>query len=292
MIEHGAVMKSTTRKAVADLRSVKAPKPTVRADDETYFDVMDIDPTTAAAFLDKNTDNRPIGQNRVEAFARVMKNGGWKVNNQAIGFDVDGNLIDGQHRLWAIVESGITVRISVAYNVAKDAIKTIDRGATRSIAEVLRRDGVIPGPKRVTAWCNGERQLLTNMCGKGGVEDTEAYYQRNHKAIDLILEVLPDKAPFKPAMVGAALVFAHKKHPAAVEAFVRGLVDGTGLDKDSPIWVARETIIGSIGNVKGQRRPLALKILRAVQAHLRGEKVRRSHMYATESSLHFFQGKK
>lgn len=259
--------------------------------DDPHFEVVDISPAMAQQWLEKNLDNRKISQSSVEAFAKVMKAGGWQVNNQAIAFDTDGNLIDGQHRLWAIVEANISVRISVAHNVSKDAIKTIDRGRTRSISEVLRRDGEVPSPKRVSAWCNGERQLLTNSAGKGSVEDTENYYAKNRKAIDFALEVLPDKAPFKPAMIGCAVVFAYKKNASTVDAFIRKMVDGTGLEKDSPVFIAREMIIAASGNTKAQRRPLALKLLRAIQAEMRGETVKRSHVYATESALHFFQGK-
>lgn len=262
----------------------------VRASDPR-FETMDVTPQMATEWLDMNHNNRAVSQTRVDAFARVMKAGGWRVNNQAIAFDVDGNLIDGQHRLWAIVEAKMTVRISVAHNVSKDAIKTIDRGGTRSIGEVLRREGEMPSPGRVSSWCNSDRLLMENVSGKGSVEETEAYYARNRKAVDFLLAHLPSKPPFKPAMVGAAFIVAMRRHAALIENFVPAMVAGVNLEQTSPIYVAREIIISTAGDVKNQRRALALKILRCLQAEIRHEPMNKRHVYANESALHFFQSK-
>ena len=264
-----------------------APKKSIES-----FEVVDITPAMAQAWLedDVNINNRPVAQRRVEAFARTMRAGLWKVNNQAIGFDVEGHLVDGQHRLWAVTEAKVPVRMSVMRGVALDAVKTIDRGEIRTVAEVLRREGMVPSPRRVASWCNGERKLLTNTSSRGTVEEAEAYYLANRKAIDFVNANLPDNPPFKAAMIGVSLVFAYKKSPSVVESFVVRMVSGTDLEGDSPVFVARELVITSVGKAH-QPRLLALKLLRTIQAEIRGEKVKRSHVYATEPTLHYFQGR-
>lgn len=60
------------------------------------------------------------------------------LNGETIKFDKDGKLLDGQHRLAAIVMSGVTKLIYVAYNVPRSAIITIDTGRNRSFSDQLR----------------------------------------------------------------------------------------------------------------------------------------------------------
>ena len=70
-----------------------------------YNVVMEVGPDLAARWLDGNTHNRPLKQTLVDRFVRDMQAGRWRLTHQGIAFDADGMLIDGQHRLWAIVIS-------------------------------------------------------------------------------------------------------------------------------------------------------------------------------------------
>lgn len=257
--------------------------------DSIRFEVVSVTPQLATEWLETNRDNRHVSDPQVAAFARVMSAGGWRVNNQAIAFDENGCLIDGQHRLWAVIQAGIAVRMTVAHGVELEAVKTIDRGRTRSVEEVLRREGTVTSPKRVSMWCNAQRQLLTNSTTRGCVEDVEAYFEENQRALGDILAALPDVKPWKPAMIGATFVFAHRRAARVVVEFVRRMVDGSNLEAESPEFVARELIHATSGNARAQRRQLGIKLLRCIQAAIKGETMRRGHVYATESALHFFQ---
>ena len=58
-------------------------------------------PEMAREWLTHNTHNRPVSRQTVEQYARDMKAGRWYYTNQGIGFDVNGVMTDGQHRLLA-----------------------------------------------------------------------------------------------------------------------------------------------------------------------------------------------
>ena len=53
-----------------------------------------------------NGKNRRMKQAKVRKFLLAMKNGQWRATNQGIAFDEKGNLIDGQHRLKALLKYG------------------------------------------------------------------------------------------------------------------------------------------------------------------------------------------
>jgi hypothetical protein len=257
--------------------------------EEMSFEIVDVTPALAAEWLNANTDNRPLSTRRVEQFAAVMRAGGWKVNNQAIGWDENGRLADGQHRLYAVIEANMTVRMSVARGIATDAVKTIDRGSTRMVGEVLRREGTVPNANIVAGWCNAEHVLRTNNAVKSSVEVTEEYYRRNRGFIDTLATIMPNKRPWKIAPIGAALIYAARHDPAKVEEFVRLMVSGAGLEETDPVFVIREVIF-TVATRPSQdnRRALALKILRAIMAFIRGEKLNRAHLYGNDSAVAFF----
>lgn len=92
-----------------------------------------ITPELAKSYLDTcNIDNRKIRPGMVLKYANYMTTGDWVLSDQCISFDLTGKLINGQHRLLAIVQSGITIKAVVARHMPEDSFKYLDQGAPRS----------------------------------------------------------------------------------------------------------------------------------------------------------------
>jgi len=73
-------------------------------------DLTTITPTIAQALLDKNSCGRPLDRKLVKEYARRILSGEWqKFPEDQMARDDLGNLIDGQHRNSAIVETGISL---------------------------------------------------------------------------------------------------------------------------------------------------------------------------------------
>lgn len=103
--------------------------------------IEEIGPDKAAEWLTKNALNRNIRRAHVDALARDMKAGRWKLTGQAVQFDTNDKLKDGQHRLTAIVESGCTITSAVAYGVEPDAQSVMDVGRSRTYSDKLKLQG-------------------------------------------------------------------------------------------------------------------------------------------------------
>lgn len=101
-----------------------------------------VTPNVAQAWLDKNTKNRKMSGSHVAKLARDMAKGRWRYSGEAIKFDADGNLIDGQHRLAACVKADAPFETLVIYNLAGDAQVVLDSGKTRSTADLFSLDGM------------------------------------------------------------------------------------------------------------------------------------------------------
>jgi len=110
-------------------------------DDEMVIQIVDISPEEAARLLEANAGNRRLDKSTVERYADAMRRGEWKLSHQGVAIDRDGNLLDGQHRLAAIVRSGVTVRMAVARQVDREAFSVLDTGKRRSAGDTLRLAG-------------------------------------------------------------------------------------------------------------------------------------------------------
>lgn len=111
--------------------------------DNTYAKVL-ITPEIASEWLTRcNHRNRKLSQEVVQRISRAIRNDQWVYNGQPIIFDVDGRLIDGQHRLSAIAKSGRPVETMVVRDIDNPlAFVTEDDGKKRTLGDNLSAMGV------------------------------------------------------------------------------------------------------------------------------------------------------
>ena len=119
------INKSTGRQEMARSKKFRLPK------------VINVTPEMAAAWLEKNTHNRDIRQADINQYARDMKNGDWQLTHHGVAFNCEDVLIDGQHRLWAVIESGATVPMLVTYGLPIEVQLVIDDNFQRGSKDFL-----------------------------------------------------------------------------------------------------------------------------------------------------------
>lgn len=102
-----------------------------------------ITPEIAQEYLKFNTENyRSLNKSRVISYSSDMKAGRWQLNGEGIKFNREGRLIDGQHRLQAIVRAGVPVQMLVIRDV-EDDVNIYDIGATRSMGQIAKARGIV-----------------------------------------------------------------------------------------------------------------------------------------------------
>lgn len=105
---------------------------------EIRHELVTITPDMAREFLSHNTDNRHIRKAAIRTYAEDMENGRWFLTTDAIGFDKNGVLLNGQHRLLACIEAGVSFRSFVDYGLDASAFSAIDNGVSRSASDGMR----------------------------------------------------------------------------------------------------------------------------------------------------------
>lgn len=104
-------------------------------------DVLEITRDVAADWLKGQRKNRRLKESLVKDIARQIRAGEWEENGESIVFDEHDRLIDGQHRLHAIVMAGMSVVSVVVTKVNGKVFDTIDTGKTRTAADVIGMSG-------------------------------------------------------------------------------------------------------------------------------------------------------
>jgi hypothetical protein len=100
-----------------------------------------VSPIKAEKWLNLNKNNRKMRDGVAERYADDMRNGRWTSCPEPIAFYDDGDLADGQHRLWAIVEAGVTIEFPVARGLSRSDGLNINTGIGRSLVDNAKISG-------------------------------------------------------------------------------------------------------------------------------------------------------
>jgi hypothetical protein len=215
------------------------PRSVALADSPLQLEVVIVTPELAERWLQKNhPSNRPIAWQRVEAFANDMRAGAWILTHQGIAFDANGYLIDGQHRLHAVVQAGQdptfrSVRMLVARNEAGSYHDPIDRTGARSIAAIL---GIT---KRDTALANLLRMFEAGYLihSPMTLHEAEAVLERHRNYLEQIANVAGHTKLHGPVL--AACAWAWPCDPELTEQFMTQAASGEMIQRGDPAFALR-----------------------------------------------------
>lgn len=219
------------------------PLPKVYAVEET------ITPEIAREYLVTTERNRPIKKPVVRRLAGAIERGEWVFNGETIKFDAAGHLIDGQHRLQAVIESSKPIHTLVVRNATEDAQDTIDTGTRRTLLDALRMRG-----EKNAAALSAAIAWLHRL----HAQHTGVYMSRQHyPTIQQGLALLDENPGIRNGMSVAYRVYVGAKIPQSVtialyyhlssldeqdaDVFFEHLATGAGLDEGHPILVLRNT---------------------------------------------------
>ena len=210
-----------------------------------------VTPTKAKNWLQGNVDNRKLRETRVLFFSRLLLDDEWELTGDAIVFDSEGILINGQHRLSAIVVSHVSAQFLVLRGVPSKSQEVMDQGLSRNLGDQLHRRGVLY-PNVVGGALNWLYQMeyiertgkvhYADQSMRPSLRELLALFEKNPE--------LPTEAKHLSKLVyytkvrhGPTVAAYHRLHgidAEECEIFFKNLQEGAGLAKNDPIWRLRE----------------------------------------------------
>ncbi|MEU3452095.1 hypothetical protein ABZ671_00430 [Micromonospora sp. NPDC006766] len=225
--------------------------------------VEHVTPNQAERWLaDDNISNRNIREHRVAAYARDMTAGRWMFNGESLKFDIDGVLLDGQHRLAAVARSGVTAPFVVVRGLPPEAQDTVDIGAARTMADALSLRGE-PGAaalaaiaRRIVRWERG----VTTQGGAGYVTPAEVLvYIEDHPELRRAVQVAQmsrGAVPAAPSAVASAYhLCASLDVPGAERFYVDQLIKSVGLQEGDPALALQRKLQRAMNSDGRQMHP-------------------------------------
>ena len=116
-----------------------------------YYIYMLVTPALAKMWLESsNTENRNLVELNLRKMIADVEQEAWIDSGQTITFDLEGVLINGQHRLHLCLETNQAIAFDIIFGLPKKAHEVSDIGATRTTADIATIVKV-PRAKMVTA---------------------------------------------------------------------------------------------------------------------------------------------
>ncbi len=211
---------------------------------------MLITPERAEAYLARMGANRTLNEAHADRLADDMRRGDWRQTYEAIRFNKKGELIDGQHRLSAVVRSGKSLEFVVAGGLDAKAMAVVDTGRSRSFADVQ----AIAGEKNARKVAAVAKQVYYLDVGKATASGPAVSHSqlertlRQHPGLRDAVEKVGAVSGIQPhAQIAAVYCLAREKHPRKADQWLEALQEGEDLAKGNPALVVRNKLISNRG---------------------------------------------
>lgn len=220
----------------------------------------------AQEFLKRNPINRRISPKQVKYYAQQMLKGDWcSDTDESIKISINRNLLDGQHRLMAVVSADMAVKMRITYNLPDDVFRYIDQGKKRSAQDVLHIAGV-PNSSLIAGIIKSHNILSRGNVGTRASQAEAAlsnedifiiYQQRPEYWQDTIARVQRWYKSFhkiiNPSFIGAHYTLFQDLHVDQARTFFEKVCTGIGLNKQNePCKLLRDYFLRQL-DLKGKK---------------------------------------
>jgi hypothetical protein len=266
------------------------PKHTPKQTPKMRSRIVSINPKTALRYLETVDANRKISDKNVSDFVGMMRRGEFYCSPQGIVIDINGRLIDGQHRLWAVVETEGTYDFYVTENCDPTVFKVLDSGKKRTASDGISIAGykdanlLASAIRVVNSWTNAPNNSWT--AGQSTITTEQALNLladhpdiEDHKTVAHQVRI---KLSCSPAVALAAVYMIHHEgDEGSATDFFEGLVSGVGLQAGDPrlvlddrfrrLQIAARTARQNVRDTREQ----AMYIVKAYNAFIAGRSIQK-----------------
>lgn len=241
--------------------------------------LQEIDPEKAKDLLRTTKLNRSLNQNWVTTLSRDMRSGHWQPTPQGLVLDEQGNLLDGQHRLSAVVRADMPVTFWVTEGAPADMFKHLDGGRSRSMSDRLKISGYSDASQLAAI----ARKVYAWRIGQPWSYNITPTREELQEVIDKE-PLLADAAKFahgwrsRPAPATAAFAWWLFANVDAEDGtwFMDRLSNGTELTENSGVWAVYDRLWRQAPPGKFQKPQLTLAfMINGWNAQRDGREVRR-----------------
>ena len=231
-----------------------------------------VTPKMAQEMLRENWSNRTIRNEHVDRIASDIREGRWELNGESLKFDNDGHLIDGQHRLLAIIEADKAAETFIVTDAPKSIQRTLGGVIARTFSDELTMRGVAyasvcSGAAKCAAIYDRFHYWEPKHVRQISITDQGNAFDRHEDAILAASKFVTrlygtnKGGGFLPTqtMMASQLVWMRRHDLTVADWFVEKAYTGMGLKHDDPVHLLRRMF-----NPRDVRRRMGFNLRNAV----------------------------
>lgn len=232
-----------------------------RGQKERFTEIGTVTPQMAERMLALNEGpefrNRYLSQQRVIKYADMMQRGLWILSTQGISFSASGRLIDGQHRMAAVVQSGQSVNMTIWFGCEDAEFMVVDQGTTRTAGDLIHIEGKNYNKIRA-AVANLDLRIRERSVRSLGAQRVVLHEDAmDQDILEESCRMSMNSGRLTTPTAGAFayyLIVTQSAHAKSLPEFWEGFYTGANLGKTSPILKLRNMLAEGYNKGSGIER--------------------------------------
>lgn len=229
--------------------------------------VIDLMPKDAELLLELNRNNRPARSRVSDQYAADMRSGRWLYAAEPLKFDVEGVLLDGQHRLMGLASlineaPDLSVKFMVVTGLDKNSQTVMDQGSKRTAGDNLNLSGIknaneVAAAARAYILWTGDRMFGDQRAASSRVSNTEVqeWVAKNPEFVEACVVSVKHKKDVDLAarLYMASYAVFRKIDKDAADEFLNMWCTGVNLHVGHPVLTLRE----KLGRIRRERTTIS-----------------------------------
>ena len=237
-------------------------------------------PEKATELLEHNLLNRPLNGQHVQRIARQIIDDKWRFNGDTIKVANTGEVLDGQHRLWAVIEAKKSIETIIVYGIEREAFATIDTlrkprsgGDTLSLCGATRyRNIAATALQWLLRWQRGILEDYRAPQNRIENSDVETAYANNPQIIRAVERAVKLRGLINPSVIAFIYYILANRDESLAERMMSTLEDPSNIGVNDPFFRLRVYFTSDHHKIKDSLMTIALAI-KASNAAAKGQKV-------------------
>lgn len=223
------------------------------------IELVTVNKQVAEEMLKNNKVNRNQKEKVIKKYANDMRKGNWKQNTaELIKFSKTNRLLDGQHRLLAVVMADIEMQMYIAFDLDDEIFDVLDTGSVRTAGDAFKIAGVSYSVILPSIIQFSENLFMGGKSSKSmdrltNQELLEKYSEKEDYYLDIAARSVALYNQFAkilaPTTIGGFIIFFNSKSSADCELFFQELCTGQNVTNKT-IFVLRNKLIENKTSVK------------------------------------------
>lgn len=222
-----------------------------------------------------SVSQRPLNTKHVAFLTGEMTAGRWKNDGSPIRFNRDGSVIDGQHRIAAVINSGVPTDVLVVEDLDADVFATIDSGRTRKLSDVLACAGANQSDmvssaaitRLLAAWDDKTGLSLSAHSVKSSPAAMLDVFREHQEDIENAAHFVYSKKIrrrlCRPSVLGFAYLLFARISPSDAVVFIDMVAEGANLERGSGPWLLSRYFVNDRGHALSHPHVLLAIIIKA-----------------------------